>query len=147
MSYDRSTDGSLMGWVTQALGAKTEQEKADLQASSGPFPRFDRVLAAALCKPEHLRSQFGVRFNAYLESCELHHEDIRGRVMLNVISREFDTDRNTGAIMTALELYNLPPPRCCVAAMARQSELRQESDWASGSTRATFACKMALRLG
>ena len=117
MSYDRSTDGSLMGWITQALGAKTDQEKANLQLSSGAFPRFDRVLAAALCKPEHLRSQFGVRFNAYLETCELQHEEIRGRVMLNVISREFDTDRNTGAIVTALELYNLPPPQDNIAAL------------------------------
>ena len=67
--------------------------------------------------PEHLRSQFGVRFNAYLETCELQHEEIRGRVMLNVISREFDTDRNTGAIVTALELYNLPPPQDNIVAL------------------------------
>ena len=70
MSYDRSPDGALMKWVSEAMNAKTDHEKSTLQASSGPFPKFDRVLAAALCKPEHLRSHFGVRFNAYLEECE-----------------------------------------------------------------------------
>ena len=82
-----------------------------MRHSSGSFPRFDRVLAAALCKPEHLRSTFGVRFNSYLESCELSGDDVRGRATLNMIACEYDTDRNAGAILTALELYNLPPPQ------------------------------------
>ena len=67
MSYDRSPNGAVMGWLTQSMTAKTDGERQSLKNSSGDFPRFDRILAAAFCKPEHLRSIFGVRFNAYLE--------------------------------------------------------------------------------
>ena len=104
MSFDRSSEGLLSAWVTEASNTKTTKEKETLKISSGMFPRFDRVLAAALSKPEHLRSAFGVRFQAYLE-------EVRGRVLLNMVAREYDIDRNTGAIMTALEIYNLPPPQ------------------------------------
>ena len=111
MAYDRSTDGAVMGCLSKALAAKSEAERAELKSSSGDFPRFDRILAAAFCRPEHLRSSFGVRFNAYLDECELGGSEVRGRVMLNYVAREYDTDRNSGAIMTALELYNLPAPQ------------------------------------
>lgn len=105
----RQVNGWFINGTDHKLWGLKQNRKANLQLSSGAFPRFDRGLAAALCKPEHLRSQFGVRFNAYLETCELQHEETRGRVMLNVISREFDTDRNTGAIVTALGLYTTFP--------------------------------------
>ena len=56
--------------MTEALNAKTTTEKETLKISSGMFPRFDRILTAALCKPEHLRSAFGVRFQTYIEESE-----------------------------------------------------------------------------
>ena len=117
MSFDRSTNGAVLAWFSKALTARTEHEKHELKVSSGDFPRFDRVLAAALCKPEHLRSSFGVRFQSYLESCDTSGVEARGRVMLNMVGSEYDVDRNAGAITTALELYNLPPPQDNAAAL------------------------------
>ena len=117
MSFDRSTNGTVLAWFGKALTARTEHEKHELKVSSGDFPRFDRVLAAALCKPEHLRSSFGVRFQSYLESCDTSGVEARGRVMLNMVGSEYDVDRNAGAITTALELYNLPPPQDNAAAL------------------------------
>ncbi|CAL1128425.1 unnamed protein product [Cladocopium goreaui] len=117
-----------MGWLSKALAAKSEAERAELKSSSGDFPRFDRILAAAFCRPEHLRSSFGVRFNAYLDECELGGSEVRGRVMLNYVAREYDTDRNSGAIMTALELYNLPAPQDNASALRQwrdKSELQE----------------------
>ena len=101
MSYGRSTAGSLMGWITQAFKPRL----VPFRDSTGCWQ--------LLCVGPNILGNF----NAYLESCELHHEDIRGRVILNVISREFDTDRNTGACMTALELYNRPPSQDNLAAL------------------------------
>ena len=80
-----------MGWLTQSMTAKTDGERQSLKNSSGDFPRFDRILAAAFYKPEHLRSIFGVRFNAYLEECEMSGFEVRGRVMLNFVSKESST--------------------------------------------------------
>ena len=37
--------------------------------------------------------------------------------MLNMVGSEYDVDRNAGAITTALELYNLPPPQDNAAAL------------------------------
>lgn len=37
--------------------------------------------------------------------------------MLNMVAKEFDIDRNSGAITTALELYNLPPPQENIASL------------------------------
>ena len=60
MSYDRSSTGMVLDWFNKALVARTPDECKELADSSGDFPRFDRVITAALCKPEHLRSHFGV---------------------------------------------------------------------------------------
>ena len=117
MSYDRSPDGSLTQWFQDAILAKTTQQVAQLQDSSGDFPRFDRVLAYALCRPEMLRSLFGVRFQAYLEEMESENRQVRGRVLLNMVCREYATDRSSGAIVTALELYQLPAPQETAAAL------------------------------
>ena len=60
--------------------------------------------------------------------------EVRGRVMLNFVSREFDTDSSSGAIMTALELYNLPPPQdnvaaFCLEAMEGSGPVCHEPNW------------------
>ena len=117
MSYDRSSTGMLLDWFNKALVARTPDECKELADSSGDFPRFDRVITAALCKPEHLRSHFGVRFQSFLEACESSGSQARGRFMLNMVAKEFDIDRNSGAITTALELYNLPPPQENIASL------------------------------
>ena len=92
MSFDRSVDGAVMG-LSKAMTAKSDVERDALKYSSDDFPRFDRILAAALCKPEHLRSLLGVRFNAYLEECELGGLEVRGRVMLNCVAQLLQSDR------------------------------------------------------
>ena len=59
--------------------------------------------------------------------------------MLNMIACEYDTDRNAGTILTALELYNLPPPQENGAA------LRQWRDRVSTRpTRTQVASQMAI---
>lgn len=117
MSYDRSSRGMLLDWFNKALVARAPDECKELADFSGDFPRFDKIITAASCKPEHLRSHFGVRFQSFLEACESAGSQARGRFMLNMVAKEFDIDRNSGAITTALELYNLPPPQENIASL------------------------------
>ena len=116
-SYDRSSDGALHEWYMKAFKARSETDIADLAVSSGAYPRFDRVLASALTKPEHLKSHFGIKLQAYLEDAEALGRPLRGRVLLNLIAREFDTDATYGAVVSELELFSLPPPEGSVASL------------------------------
>ena len=69
-SIDRSPHGSVHDWIVEALRARPDEEIERLQQSSGDYPRFDRVLASALTRPEHLKSHFGLKFQAFLEDSE-----------------------------------------------------------------------------
>ena len=99
-------DGSVYTWFIKALKARKEDEVLELQASSGDHARFDRVIATALTKPEHLKSHFGTKLQSRIEEEVL----LRGRVLLNSIGREFDADPALLSVVSELELFSLPPP-------------------------------------
>ena len=61
LSFDLSAEGLLNEWLQKGLKARTTEEVEELKRSSGDFPRFDRMMAAALTRPEHLKSIFGSR--------------------------------------------------------------------------------------
>ena len=109
-AYDRSPDGTVSEWVLQALRARTDDEIRDLSVSSGSYPRLDRVIASALTRPEHLKSPFGLKFQAYIEECETVGRPLRGRALLNFVAREFDPDSTYGTVVSELELFSLPAP-------------------------------------
>ena len=116
-SFDRSPNGAVHEWIMEAFRARSDVEIARLQQSSGDYPRFDRVLASALTRPEHLKSHFGLKFQAFLEDSEALNRPLRGRVLLNMVAREFDTDSTYGAVVSELELFSLPPPEGSVASL------------------------------
>ena len=116
-SFDRSPHGSVHDWIMEAFRARSDEEIARLQQSSGDYPRFDRVLASALTRPEHLKSHFGLKFQAFLEDSEALNRPLRGRVLLNMVAREFNTDSTYGAVVSELELFSLPPPEGSVASL------------------------------
>ena len=76
-SFDRSPHGSVHDWIMEAFRARSDEEIARLQQSSGDYPRFDRVLASALTRPEHLKSHFGLKFQAFLEDSEALNRPLR----------------------------------------------------------------------
>lgn len=110
LSFDQSTEGLVSPWLAIAFSARG-QESELLRTSSGDFPRLDRVIASVLCRHESLKSSFGLRIQAYIEACENHNQQIRGRFLLNLISKEFDTSVAAGAITSSLELFQLPIPQ------------------------------------
>jgi hypothetical protein len=106
----------LTPWLNQAFQLQG-QEAERLKLSSDFFPRMDRVLASVLCRQEVLKTSFGLRIQSYVESCESEGIEVRGRFIINLISKEFDTSVASGAITSSLELFQLPIPQDSAAAL------------------------------
>eukprot|EP00438_Fugacium_kawagutii_P023957 Skav232719 [mRNA] locus=scaffold4051:118337:123012:+ [translate_table: standard] len=90
MAYDHSSAGVLGPWLSKAFTAQGN-EAIRLGEDSEGFPMVDRVLASLMCRPEVLRSSFGIKVQAYIEACEAEGLQCRGRLLLNMIAREYDT--------------------------------------------------------
>ena len=110
LSYDLSAEGLLNEWLQKGMRARSTEEVEELKLSSGDFPRFDRMLAAALTRPEHLKSIFGFQLQSYVEGCQTEGHGMRGRILLNTIVREFDPDRTFGSVISEIELFQLGAP-------------------------------------
>ena len=48
---------------------------------------------------------------SYVERCEMRNENVRGRFLLNMIAREYDTTDSSTSITASLELFQLPAPQ------------------------------------
>ena len=116
-AYDRSAAASAHSWVMRGMNARSEADVTELQQSSGNYPRLDRIIASALTRPEHLKSHFGLKFQGFLEDSEALVMPLRGRVLLNMVCPEFDTDATYGAVVSELELFSLPPPELSMQAL------------------------------
>ena len=116
LSYDQSHEGHLTPWLNRAFQLRGI-EAEELRINSEAFPRMDRVLASVLCRQEVLKTAFGLRIQSYVEACEAEGVQVRGRFIINLISREFDTSAASGAITSSLELFQLPTPQDSVAAV------------------------------
>ena len=116
LSFDQSPEGHLTPWLAAAFNARGV-ESDQLRESSGDFPRFDRVIASILCKPEVLKTSFGLRVQSYVEACKAAGAQIRGRYIINQIAREYDASAAAGAITSSLELFQLPAPQDGAAAL------------------------------
>ena len=106
--FDRSFDDRLNAYLQEALHANTQQKMLALRTSSGALPRFDKALAAAFMVPTHLHGNFGLRFQGYAEECQMHKQPQRGRYMLALVCREFDIDRDRGAMIGEIQLLQIP---------------------------------------
>ena len=121
LSFDHSQEGHLTPWLNQAFQLRG-QEAERLKLSSDSFPRMDRVLASVLCRQEVLKTSFGLRIQSYVESCESEGIQVRGRFIINLISKEFDTSVASGAITSSLELFQLPIPQDSAAALKQRDK-------------------------
>ena len=100
LAFDQSVDGKLATWLSDAFTLRGDQA-LNLAINSGDFPRMDRILASLICKPESMRTPFGLRIQAYVEQAEATGAQIRGCFLLNMVA----------------ELFQLQPPAEGVGAL------------------------------
>eukprot|EP00435_Cladocopium_sp_Y103_P046209 s240_g13.t1 len=110
IALDKSDQNFLYTWLMEAFHAKLPHEVEGLRFDSGGFPRFDRVLCSWLTRDSCLRGYFGPRIQSYLEESMTRGLQLRGRVLLNMIIREFDLDGALGGVVSSVELFQIPSP-------------------------------------
>ena len=96
MALDRSPENLLFTWLKKAFNSTTPQEIELLKNNSEGFDRFDRVLCSWMTKPDAIKGHFGNRIQGYLEEALNSGRSLRGRVILNLVVREFDLDSALG---------------------------------------------------
>ena len=116
VAFDQSYEGYLAPWLSEAFNARGA-DSLKLAQDSGPFPRFDPIIASLLCRQETLKTSFGLKVQSYVESCENSGQNIRGRFILNLIASEYDTTHASTSITTSIELFQLPAPHDTVAGL------------------------------
>ena len=81
-----------------------------LKSDSELCPRLDKIIASELVDPKHLTSsnEFGLEFQAYLEECAMDGTPARGRYMINMLAKTFDLDKHRGALLTQLQVLQIP---------------------------------------
>ena len=110
IALDKSDQNFLYTWLMEAFHAKLPHEVEQLRFDSGGFPRFDRMLCSWLTRDSCLRGYFGPRIQSYLEESMTQGLQLRGRVLLNMIIREFDLDGALGGVVSSVELFQIPSP-------------------------------------
>lgn len=112
MALDRSPENFLCAWLMKAFNSTSHQDIEALKSDSEGFDRLDRVLCSWLSKPDALKSHFRNRVQGYLEeTLNLNSgKGLQGRVLLNLVVREFDLDSALGCVVSAVELFQLPNP-------------------------------------
>ena len=68
------------------------------------------MLCSWLTRNEALKGHFGPRIQAFIAHSLADGSTLRGRPILNLIVREFDLDNALGGMISAVELFQIPPP-------------------------------------
>jgi hypothetical protein len=86
------------------------KEATKLKDDSEHCPRLDKIIASELVDSKHLTSahEIGLKFQAYVEQCTMGARPPRGRFMINLLSRSFDLDKHRGALLTQLQVLQIP---------------------------------------
>ena len=107
--YDCSRDSYLTSWVSKAFDLRGKEAQT-LKEDSESCPRLDKIIASELVEPKHLTSsnEIGLDFQAYIEECTMEHRPARGRHMINMLAQNFDLDKHRGALLTQLQVLQIP---------------------------------------
>ena len=104
-SIDRTGRNVILQWLSVAFDGGVP--KAQLN-NSDPLFRLDAHLAAQLMEPKHLKSEIGLHFQAYAESCQQALYAPKGRVLLRMLAERFYLDLQRGSNLTQQPLLELP---------------------------------------
>ena len=84
MALDHSEENLVRSWLAQAFAARSDAEVCELEDSAG--------------------------FQSIFESAEISGVTLKGRLLLNAGSQEFDVDKLYGGILSSVELFQIPGP-------------------------------------
>ena len=101
---DNSKDDYLRHWWSQGTDLRGKAAEK-LRTDPGHCPRFDRYIAAEAAARMSSAGDAMLDMQAYIESCNLAGLPLSGRYLVNIVCRQFDVDRQRGAVLTKVSLY------------------------------------------
>ena len=100
-SIDRTGQARVLRWLQICVRPEvTNTEIAFFQNNPEQLPRLDSYLASQLSDARHMKGEFGLEVQAYIERAHSHGVLPSGRAMLAMLSRRFRVDRVRGATVT-----------------------------------------------
>ena len=100
-SIDKSGEARILRWLQSSLNPNiTDRELAALQNNPEGLPRLDAWLAAQVADPKHLKGEFGVSAQAFVERAHAIGVLPSGRALLAMLSKRFRVDRIRGATVS-----------------------------------------------
>ena len=73
------------------------------------MPRLDGWLAACISDAKHLKGEWGLQAQSYLERCHAAGTMPSGRALLSILSRRYRVDKVRGPLVTLQSLFDLEP--------------------------------------
>ena len=104
-SIDKTRQSQILQWLLQAFSPDVTREM--LVQSSSQMPRLDAHLASILMEAKRLKGEFGLQFQAHTESEQMRGHAPLGRVLLNMIAKQFFLDQSRGVNLTQQSLPEL----------------------------------------
>ena len=105
-SIDR-TGGTIMRWLQEAFRETSDDHLETMKSDSAGLPRLDAFIAAQVSDATHLKGEFGMEVQSYIERSQLGGICPRGRAMLCLLTRRFRIDKIRGANISQQSLLQL----------------------------------------
>ena len=100
-AIDRTGQARILRWLQICVRPEvTNIEIAFFQNNPEQLPRLDSYLASQLSDARHMKGEFGLEVQAYIERAHSHGVLPSARAMLAMLSRRFRVDRVRGATVT-----------------------------------------------
>ena len=109
-SIDGSGRSVLLRWLQKCLDpASSVTDTRQFQADNEGLPKLDAWISANLCDAKHLKGEWGLQAQSYLERCHAAGSMPSGRALLSILSRRYRVDKVRGPLVTLQSLFDLEP--------------------------------------
>ncbi|CAE7264193.1 FAD4L1, partial [Symbiodinium sp. CCMP2592] len=109
-SIDCSGKAVLLKWLQKSLDPSGSIALTrSLQRDCEGLPRLDGWISACISDAKHLKGEWGLQAQSYLERCHASGTMPSGRALLSILSRRYRIDKVRGPLVTLQSLFDLEP--------------------------------------
>ncbi|CAE7257616.1 RE2 [Symbiodinium sp. CCMP2592] len=109
-SIDCSGKAVLLKWLQKSLDPSGSIALTrSLQQDCEGLPRLDGWISACISDAKHLKGEWGLQAQSYLERCHASGTMPFGRALLSILSRRYRIDKVRGPLVTLQSLFDLEP--------------------------------------
>ncbi|CAE7196583.1 unnamed protein product [Symbiodinium sp. CCMP2592] len=133
-SIDCSGKAVLLKWLQKSLDPSGSiASTRSLQQDCEGLPRLDGWISACISDAKHLKGEWGLQAQSYLERCHASGTMPSGRALLSVLSRRYRIDKVRGPLVTLQSLFDLEPDSFSYQSLVA---FKQRVEWLAGAAMA-----------